>query len=89
MRVKNSEYIQYLNSKGFRLGEDAIGFILFGKHYTGAEDELVNAAIEITLKAQFQFDGSFYMSLLEALLSHKCKQRHEAITYAKQKGILA
>lgn len=82
------EYLHTLKGKGFQLQEDAIGFIYFGRHYTNASDEITNAAIELTLKAQKSFDGSFYVSLLEALVSNKINTRKEAIKFAKEKELL-
>lgn len=83
------EYVHFLQGKGFQLQEDAIGFIYFGKHYTNATDELVNSAIEITLKAQKQFDGSFYISLLEMLTKNQVQTRIEALLFVKQNELLA
>jgi hypothetical protein len=82
------EYLHFLQSKGFQFREDAVGFIYFGKHYTNASDELANAAIELTLKAQKSFDGSFYVSLLETLVSKNITSRREAIKFVKEKSII-
>jgi hypothetical protein len=82
------EYLHFLQSKGFQLREDAIGFIYFGKNYTNASDELANAAIELTLKAQKSFDGSFYVSLLETLVSNEISSRREAVKFVKEKLII-
>lgn len=82
------EYLHFLQSKGFQFREDAVGFIYFGKHYTNASDELANAAIELTLKAQKSFDGSFYVSLLETLVSKNITSRQEAIKFVKEKAII-
>lgn len=82
------EYLHFLQSKGFQFREDAVGFIYFGKHYTNASDELTNAAIELTLKAQKSFDGSFYVSLLETLVSKNITSRREAIKFVKEKAII-
>lgn len=82
------EYLLFLQSKGFQFREDAVGFIYFGKHYTNASDELANAAIELTLKAQKSFDGSFYVSLLETLVSKNITSRREAIKFVKEKAII-
>jgi hypothetical protein len=82
------DYIHFLQGKGFSFQDDAIGFIYFGKHYTNASDELINTAIEITLKAQKQFDGSFYISLLERLTANKIQNRQGAIQYIKQNELL-
>ena len=83
------DYLCFLQSKGFQFQDDAIGFIYFGKHYTNASDELTNTAIELTLKAQKKFDGSFYVSLLEMLVANKINTRLEAIQFVKDKEILS
>ncbi|GIN60823.1 hypothetical protein J27TS8_08160 [Robertmurraya siralis] len=82
------DYLQLLSSKGFQFGEDAIGFIYFGKQYTNASDELARTALELTLKAQKSFDGSFYISLLELLMSNQITSRNEAIKFIKEQNIL-
>ena len=83
------EYLIFLESKGFQFQEDAVGFIYFGKQYTNATDELTNTAIELTLKAQKTFDGSFYVSLLEMLVSNKIKTRLEAIQFVKERELIS
>lgn len=83
------DYLHYLAGKGFQFQEDAIGFIFFGKHYTNASDEMINTAIELTLKAQKSFDGSFYVSLLETLISNNVSTRKDAIRFVKEKELLA
>ncbi|WML40303.1 DUF6123 family protein [Neobacillus sp. OS1-2] len=82
------EYLHYLNGKGFQFQEDAIGFIFFGKHYTNAPDEMINIAIELTLKAQKSFDGSFYMSLLETFISNEIYTRQAAINFVTEQELL-
>lgn len=83
------EYVSFLETKGFTFGEDAIGFIFFGKRYTEASDVLVNIAIEITLKAQKNFDGSFYVSLLENLKQKNITNKSQAEAYARELGLLS
>lgn len=83
------DYLHYLRGKGFLFQEDAIGFIYFGKHYTSADDELIKTAIELTLKAQRSFDGSFYVSLLETFTKHQLKTRKDAIRFVKEHQLLA
>ncbi|MCM3588750.1 DUF6123 family protein [Mesobacillus maritimus] len=82
------EYLLILKSKGFHFGDDAIGFIYFGKQYTEASDELIKVAIELTLKIQKEFDGSFYISLLETFLANGVRNRNQAFRYVKEKQIL-
>lgn len=81
-------YLHYLEGKGFQFQEDAIGFIYFGKHYTNASDEIIITAIEMTLKAQKRFDGSFYVSLLETMKSNQINTRKAAIKFIKDKELL-
>ncbi|WP_449536669.1 DUF6123 family protein [Ferdinandcohnia sp. Marseille-Q9671] len=90
-KLENSvkDYLQFLAQKGFNLGEDAVGFISFGQHYTAATDEIVKVAIEITLKAQKEFDGSFFISLLEMLKENKIETRKQAYCFVEEKKIMA
>ncbi|WP_411333220.1 DUF6123 family protein [Metabacillus indicus] len=83
-----TDYLQHLQDKGFHFKEDALGFIEFGKHYTGAEDKLVIAAIELTLKAQKEFDGAFFVALLERLTKEKARNRSQALRVARELNIL-
>ena len=82
------QYIEQLESKGFQLGEDGKGFIFFGKEMTNAPDELVNAAIELTLKAKITFDGSFFISLLESMMSQELISRNQALQFAEEYKLL-
>ena len=83
------EYLHNLKGKGFQFQEEAIGFIYFGKHYTNAADEIITTAIELTLKAQKSFDGSFYMSLLETFIKNEISTRKEAIKFIRENNLLA
>jgi hypothetical protein len=78
------EYLLFLDGKGFSFGDDAIGFIYFGKAYTNATDELVITAIECTLKIQKKFDGSFFVSLLEMFMDNELKTKKEVISFIKR-----
>lgn len=83
-----AQYVDFLESKGFHLQEDAVGFIQFGQQYTNASDELTNTAIELTLKVQKEFDGSFYLSLLETFVKGKVSTRGAAIRYMKEQELM-
>jgi FPC/CPF motif-containing protein YcgG len=87
VKKTTEDFLIDLENRGFKFQEDAIGFIYFGKKYTDASDELVNSAIEITLKAQKQFDSSFYMSILERLHSQKITSRKEALKWMVHQGL--
>ncbi|MCF6137296.1 DUF6123 family protein [Alkalihalobacillus berkeleyi] len=77
-----------MSSKGFHLTDDDIAFIYFGKQYTGACDELVNVAIETTLKIQVRFDGSYYIALLEALEQSGAQNSYEAKRFIQNKELV-
>jgi hypothetical protein len=82
------DFLLKMKAKGFQLQEDAIGFIYFGKHFTNAPDEVIITAIEVTLKAQKSFDGSFYISLLETLSHQKIQSKAEALQYIKDQALI-
>jgi len=77
------DYLSFLHTKGFKLSEDAQGFIMFGQGYTGASDGLVNAAIEATIKHQLQFDGSYFIALLERLREEKITDKKSAKAFMR------
>jgi hypothetical protein len=83
-----TEYMEYLSGKGFTFGEDANGFILFGQHYTNSADEIVIIAIELTLKIQKEFDGSFFLSLLEMFKQEKIINREQAVSHIQMLNII-
>lgn len=86
--ISTEHYIENLTAKGFVFKEDALGFIQFGKHYTGCNDVQVNLAIELTLKAQRQFDGSFFVSLLEEIKTEQIQTKKAAYELAKIRAII-
>ncbi|KIL44151.1 DUF6123 family protein [Jeotgalibacillus soli] len=81
------DFLADLETKGFKLGDEAIGFIYFGRKYTEASDIIIQVAIEVTLKVQQRFDSSFYMSVLEELVRTKYKSRGTMLKHFKDKGI--
>lgn len=82
------KYLLHLEDKGFKFKEDAISFIYFGKQLTGSTDKLITLAIELTLKTQKRFDGSFYLSLLETLKENNIRTSVQAYKYVKSIGLL-
>jgi Family of unknown function (DUF6123) len=82
------DYVNFLASKGFILGEEAYGFIEFGQQYTDTVDEIVIIAIELTLKIQKEFDGSFYISLLEQFKSADILNRKQAFQHIQTLNLM-
>ncbi|MBM7542553.1 DUF6123 family protein [Amphibacillus cookii] len=82
-----ADYIESLWDKGFKLTDEQVRFIYFGKKYTDANEEITKAALEATLRLQFYFDRSFYISLLELLKEHHITSWIDARQLFKEKGI--
>ncbi|MDG5470594.1 DUF6123 family protein [Jeotgalibacillus sp. ET6] len=80
-------FLADLHTKGFKLDDDAIKFIYFGKKYTDAADSNVQAAIEVTLKLQHRFDSGFYMSVLEEITQSNLTSRNKIEDHFRKKGI--
>lgn len=83
-----ADYLFILEEKGFRFSDEMIAFIYFGKRSTDSSDLLVIAAIEITLKVQKEFDGSFFLSLLEWFKEREITDRQTALLFARSNGLL-
>jgi hypothetical protein len=81
------EYLLEIASKGFKLRDEAIGFIYFGKKYTDAKDIQVIAALKITLQAKKMFDGSFYLSLVELFCEKEIHSMRKAELVAESVGL--
>lgn len=78
------DYLSFLHTKGFKLSEEAQGFIMFGQGYTGSSDGIVNVAIEATIKHQLQFDGSYFIALLERLKEEKITDKKSAMAFMRK-----
>lgn len=83
-----TEYIDYLSSKGFSFGIEEFGFIEFGKNYTGASDQVVIIALELTLKIQREFDGAFFISLLEKFKQENIANKKQAKKHLEELNII-
>ena len=53
------------------------------------QTRLTITAIELTLKTQKEFDGNFFISLLETLVKSKLKNRGAAIRFVKEQELIA
>lgn len=84
---KNSslaEYIEELWERGFKLSDEEVRFIYFGKRYTEANDQIIILALKFTLQIQRNFDRSFYISLLELFLEHLINTEIQAIVLLRK-----
>lgn len=82
-------YIEDLWSKGFKLTDEDIRFIYFGKKYTNASEWKTIISIEVTLQLKFTLDGSFFLSLLELLNKESITNKKEVKKLLRQKGLFA
>ncbi|MEQ6377673.1 DUF6123 family protein [Bacillaceae bacterium S4-13-56] len=81
-------YLDELWEKGFKLKDDQIRFIYFGKQYTGAVDFWVIVAVSATIRIKYQFDGSYYMAILELFSQEKPKTKKQAWRILEKRGVL-
>lgn len=81
------DYLEWLWSRGFRLAEEDVQFIFFGKSLANANDVRVKLAIESTLQLKFKFDGSFYIGILELFNEHEVMNKKDAIKLLKLKNM--
>ncbi|GAA5415325.1 hypothetical protein Pryu01_00349 [Paraliobacillus ryukyuensis] len=83
-----ANYLEELWGRGFKLTNEDIRLIYFGKRFTAAHDHNIIMALKFTLQIQRDFDFSFYLSLLELLLEHEITNEQQAIQLFQQKKML-
>ncbi|MFD2925756.1 DUF6123 family protein [Halobacillus naozhouensis] len=89
MRQKESlaYYLEDLWSKGFKLSDEDVHFIYFGKNSTNVEEWKVMLALKETLKFQHTFDPSFFISVLEHLSSPAITSKKTAYVALEERGL--
>ncbi len=86
-RNKLGYFIEDLWTQGFKLTDENIRFIYLGKNSTNAEDWKVIKALKVTLQLKVEFDGSFYLSVLELLAHSTVRDAGEANHLLREKGL--
>ncbi|RCW64957.1 DUF6123 family protein [Saliterribacillus persicus] len=81
-------YLEDIWTKGFKLSDEEVRFIYFGRKFTNANYIQVKLAIQLTLAVQYTFDRSFYISLLELFHSNNIIYKKNALELMKKKGII-
>lgn len=71
-------YLEDLWSKGFKLSDEDVQFIYFGKNSTNATEWKTIIALRMTLKVQKSFDPSFFISVLEHVSRPHIKHKRQA-----------
>ncbi|AIF66608.1 DUF6123 family protein [Terribacillus saccharophilus] len=79
-------FLDDLWAKGFKLTDEDIQFIYFGKNYANAPDWKVIFAVQVTLRFQHAFDGSFYLSVLDLIGEDKIHTKKQAEDLLSRKG---
>nr|WP_163537618.1 DUF6123 family protein [Gracilibacillus sp. YIM 98692] len=81
-------FLENLWTKGFKLTDEEVHFIFFGKKYTNTSVKHVKLAVLLTLQLQLSFDRSFYISLLELFEKHQIKSWKEATRILAKHNLL-
>ncbi|ARI77303.1 DUF6123 family protein [Halobacillus mangrovi] len=88
--MKNNHALAYfledLWSKGFKLSDEDVRFIYFGKNSTNAAQWKAIIAVKVTLKFQHKFDPSFFISVLEHIAKPEVKTKGEAYRSLEKRG---
>ncbi|MCP3025903.1 DUF6123 family protein [Halobacillus sp. A5] len=79
-------YLEDLWSRGFKLSDEHVRFIYFGKNSTNTEDWKVILALQMTLKFQQKFDPSFYISVLELIADKGVTSKKTAYQTLEKRG---
>ncbi|MFD1018430.1 DUF6123 family protein [Thalassobacillus hwangdonensis] len=80
-------FLEDMWTKGFKLSDEDVRFVYFGRNSTNAPDWKVIIALKATLQFQHTFDGSFYMSILEHLSKEGIQSRKMAWQALEKKGL--
>lgn len=81
------DYLYFLASKGFHFKEEDLNFIQLGRRITESNDQLVIAALEAMLRDQREFDGSYFIALLEMFQEQKISTREQAVKHLNKIGL--
>ncbi|MBA2173927.1 hypothetical protein H0266_03340 [Halobacillus locisalis] len=80
-------YLEDLWSKGFKLSDEDIHFIYFGKNSTNASEWKTMIAVRSTLKYQHAFDPSFFIAILEQIARDSIKTKKQAYEVLEKRGL--
>ncbi|WP_281975498.1 DUF6123 family protein [Halobacillus litoralis] len=71
-------FLEDLWTKGFKLSDEDVRFIYFGKNSTNATEWKTIIAVRTTLKVQQKFDPSFFISVLEHIAKPHINSKRQA-----------
>ncbi|MCA0970399.1 DUF6123 family protein [Halobacillus litoralis] len=80
-------FLEDLWSKGFKLQDEDVRFIYFGKNSTNATEWKTIIAVKVTLKYQHEFDPSFFIGVLEQIAKPELTTRKQVYQYLGKKGL--
>lgn len=79
--------LEDLWSKGFKLSDEHVRFIYFGKNSINASEWKTIIAVRVTLTYQQSFDPSFFMSVLELITKPEIKTKRQVYACLEKKGL--
>ncbi|MFZ0370423.1 MAG: DUF6123 family protein [Halobacillus sp.] len=71
-------FLEDLWTRGFKLSDEDVRFIYFGKNSANASEWKTIIAVKITLKFQQAFDPSFFISVLEHIAKPHINSKRQA-----------
>ncbi|WP_181348357.1 DUF6123 family protein [Thalassobacillus sp. CUG 92003] len=80
-------YLEDLWSKGFKLSDEDVHFIYFGKYSINTPDWKVMIALKATLQFQQTFDPGFFIGILEHISHPEILTAKEAWLLLEEKGL--
>lgn len=80
-------FLEDLWTKGFKLSDEDVHFIYFGKNSMNASAWKTIIAVKVTLKFQHSFDPSFFISVLELIAKPQITSKREAYRTIEQRGL--
>lgn len=80
-------FLEDLWSRGFKLQDEDIRFIYFGKNSTNANEWKTIIAIKMTLKYQHEFDPSFFIGVLEHIAKPSLMTKKQVYQSLEERGL--
>ncbi|TGB04579.1 DUF6123 family protein [Halobacillus salinus] len=80
-------FLEDLWSKGFKLQDEDIRFIYFGKNSTNATEWKTIIAVRVTLKYQHEFDPSFFIGVLEHIAKPSIITKRQVYRSLEERGL--
>ncbi len=80
-------FLEDLWTRGFKLSDEDVRFIYFGKNSANASEWKAIIAVRTTLKYQHEFDPSFFISVLEHIAKPEIGTRKQVYKALEARGL--